>query len=337
MHPNSPALTRRDAVRFLGLAGFAALLPSIADRAQAAEALPTTAAPSLAGEQAGYFRFKIGELEAVAINDGGFGGPLDQAPWPGGDRAKLNADLAEAFLPPDRFGIPINVLLVRLGSELVLVDAGCGSLFGPTNGKLRARLAAIGVQPEHITAVILTHTHADHFGGLFEGESGMPVFARAQHFIHRREFEFWTGALAGTPVSIAKADSAANAQRALQALKGKWQLVAPGDKLIDGLEIIDAPGHTPGHIALEFASGQDRLLHVVDIAHHHVISFANPELPIAFDVQTPEAIATRRKLLDRAAADRARIFGTHLPFPCLGHVRRRGAAYEHVLEPTPAA
>jgi len=79
------------------------------------------------------------------------------------------------------------------------------------------------------------------------------------------------------------------------------------------------------------------LLHFVDTLHHHAISFAHPEVPIAFDVQPDLGSATRKRLLDRAAADRTRMFGAHMPFPALGHVRKVGERYEHVIEPWPTS
>lgn len=344
MHPNTSAFSRRDALRFLGLAGAAAFLPSLVARAADTATPPTpkqpavsAPAPSLTGAQAGYYRFKIGEFEAVALDDGGFGGPLEQSPWPSGKREKLATDLAAAFLPDNRFALPFNVLLLRMGSELVLIDTGCGPLFGPTNGTLALHLAAIGVKPEQITAVFLSHAHADHFGGLLDAATKAPVFPNAHHFINRREFEFWTGAtpdLSGTSIPPdARPGAIAGAQACLNALKTKWQFIAPGDKLLAGLEIIDAPGHTPGHIAFQFASGNEQLLHFVDTVHHHAISFANPDLAFGYDVLPQVAVATRKRLLDRAAAERTRLFGAHMPFPALGYVRKVGDHYEHVIEP----
>jgi glyoxylase-like metal-dependent hydrolase (beta-lactamase superfamily II) len=337
----SHSLSRRDALRLFGLAGSAALLtPRLL---QAAE--PVTVklpAPSLAGTQPGFYRFRIGSLEALALNDGGFAPAIAESPFGIGEpHAKVSAVLHDAFLATDRVQLPFNVLLVRMDSELIMIDTGCGTLFGPAGGRLVANLAAAGIKPEQITGIILTHAHADHFGGLLDATTKEPVFKNAKLFISRKEHAFWTGAspdLSAQPLpEETRKSSIAGAQSCLEALKGRWQFIAHGEKLLEGLEIIDAPGHTPGHVALLFSSGSEQLLHFADAAHNHAISFAHPEWTMAFDTQPPIAIATRKKLFDRAAADRVRVFGGHMPFPSLGHLRATDGHYEYVIEPSALA
>jgi len=164
------------------------------------------------------------------------------------------------------------------------------------------------------------------------------VFQNAKHFVGRAEFDFWTGASPDVSAlrqpEEGRKGMVSSARAALEALRGKWQLIAPGDRLIEGLEVIAAPGHTPGHLVFLMSSGGEQVLHMADIAHHHAITFARPGWVLAFDVQPELAEATRRRLLDRVATDRLKVFGAHMPFPALGHVKAlAGRRYDYVISP----
>lgn len=290
-------------------------------------------------EQPAFYRFKIGAFDAIAFNDGAFSSPVAQSPFGVGEPVEAKvAVLREAYLPLDTINLQFNVLLVRMGAEWVLFDAGCGAAFGAAGGRLIAQMAAAGVKPEQVTVVMVSHAHGDHIGGLLDATTGAAVFRNATHFIGRREYEFWTGVnpdLSKLPLGVeAVKEQIAGAQNVLGVLKAKWQLIAPGEKIIGGLEIVDAPGHTAGHLAFVVGSGGAQLLHFVDAAHHHALSFAHPEWAFGYDAEPERAGATRRRLLDRAAADRVRVFGAHMPFPALGHVKAlEGGRYEYVIAP----
>jgi glyoxylase-like metal-dependent hydrolase (beta-lactamase superfamily II) len=330
-------LSRRDALRLFGFAGAAAALAPTLLRATETTSTSNASAPSLAGAQPGFYRFHIGGFEALALSDGGLMSPLNDSLFGVGEpREKVASVLHDSFLATDKVRVPFSILLVRMGSELVMIDTGCGGLYGQAGGHLVANLAAAGVQPGQITAIILSHVHGDHFGGLLDSNQE-PVFKNANLFIHRKEHAFWTSpspdlSAAKIPDETKKA-FISGAQAALAAFKGKWQFISGGDKLLDGIEVIEAFGHTPGHTALLFSSGGDQLLHFVDIAHNHAISFAHPEWIMAFDTQPSVAIDTRKRLFDRAAADRLRVFGAHMPFPALGHVSSTEGHYAYVAEP----
>jgi glyoxylase-like metal-dependent hydrolase (beta-lactamase superfamily II) len=336
---HSGLLPRRDALRLLGLAGAAAAFAPSLLRGNTSPNDPVSSAPpSLRGAQPGFYRFSIGSWEALAISDGGMIMPTAQAGFGIGEpREKTTSVLRDSFLPTDKIQVPFTLLLVRIGSELVLVDAGAGNTFGRAGGRFLSNLAAAGVRPDQITAVIISHAHGDHVGGLVDDTTQEAVFKNAKLFISRREFDFWTRAPDLSQMNMPDSQGKQMiklAQTYLNVFKDKWRFISPGDKLIEGVEVIDAPGHTPGHIGLLFNFGSDQLLHVADAVHHHAIEFAHPEWILCSDAQPQLAIESREKLLERAAAERLRIFGAHLPFPGLGHVRSLGSGrYEHVLEP----
>ena len=87
--------------------------------------------------------------------------------------------------------------LVNSGKELVLFDTGNGALpreyealkTRMPEGNTVKRLAELGIKPEDIDVVVLTHGHPDHIGGLVEG--GKPVFSNARYVFGAAEFDFW--------------------------------------------------------------------------------------------------------------------------------------------------
>ncbi len=326
-------LTRRDALKIAGAAGVMAALPWRG--AKEAEA----AAPALKGPQAGgYYRFAIGDVEAVVISDGVLSFQPIQPTWaPEASKEELEGTLRSSFLPTDRLNLDVNTLLLKIGGELILVDAGAGGLFGPSLGKQRERLSAAGVAPAEVTGVVLTHAHGDHFGGLLGGD-GKQAFPNAAYFASKTEVDYWTGADPDmSKLRLPEENKkvfAANAKRYLGAIKDRLNPVLPGQKIVPGLEVVGAPGHTPGHIALLVSSGKETLLHAVDTVHHHILMFAHPEWTSAFDSDPKMGADTRRRILDRAAADGLRVLGYHLPFPGIGHVRAvKGGGFEWVPEP----
>jgi glyoxylase-like metal-dependent hydrolase (beta-lactamase superfamily II) len=188
-----------------------------------------------------------------------------------------------------------------------------------------------------VTGVVLTHAHGDHFGGLLDGD-GKPVFPNATYFASKTEVDFWTGSDPDfSKLRIPKEGrekALAGARKYIAAIKGRLTPVVPGKKIVEGLEVVDAPGHTPGHIALLVSSGKEALLNAADTVHHHVLMFSHPDWTSAFDVDPKLGAQTRRKVLDRAAADGLRILGYHLPFPGIGHVRAvKGGGFEWAPEP----
>jgi glyoxylase-like metal-dependent hydrolase (beta-lactamase superfamily II) len=104
-------------------------------------------------------------------------------------------------------------------------------------------------------------------------------------------------------------------------------LVDHETEIVPGISAVAAPGHTPGLMALAISSKNERLLCISDVVLHPV-HMEHPEWCSVFDI-VPELIGvTRRKLLDRAAAEKALVIAFHFQFPGLGHVLRKGKAWQ---------
>jgi len=314
-------LSRRQLLQLSGAAGLLCTLPKAAF---AGEKSPAPA-PS---PYASFHPFTIGDIPALALNDGFGAMPLKPLWAPEASEEELKTALAREHLPTSSVAMQFNILLLKIGGETVLIDTGYGKNGGPTNGLLLDSLAKAGIQPSDITGIVLSHAHGDHFGGLVDAHTRALNFPNAKIFANKTEVDFWTGS-----ASDSLGETKKSAATVLGEVKAKLEFVAPGDKILGGLELLDAHGHTPGHLAVLISSGSDQLLHIVDTAHNHVINFANPGWTVGFDTDNKQAAATRKKIFDRIVADRLRTFAYHLPWPGLGHIVHEGAGFRWLPEP----
>jgi glyoxylase-like metal-dependent hydrolase (beta-lactamase superfamily II) len=281
-------------------------------------------APALAATP---YLFRHGGFEITVISDGHLVLPTAFLA-PDAPVAEREALFKAAGQSGEQFNSPTNVTLIRTASDLILVDMGSGDRFMPTAGKLWDNLKTAAIDKSKITKVVFTHGHPDHLWGAVDDLDEL-VLPDATFFVAGTEWNFWTGDNATRGLPAERAGFVTGARRNYAAIRQKLKMFKPGDEIITGLRTVDTPGHTQGHVSLELAGG-DGLIVGGDALTHPLISFQHPEWRPTADHVPDQAIATRRKLLDRLAADRSKLIGFHLPYPGVGIVERKDAAYRFI-------
>jgi glyoxylase-like metal-dependent hydrolase (beta-lactamase superfamily II) len=254
--------------------------------------------------------FKVGKLQLTALHDAQFVAHNDAKVF-GVDAgpAAVGELLKGKGLPDDRITLSVNVLLVRTGHRVILLDSGLGP---KGHGALLASLKDAGVSPEAVTDVVITHTHGDHVGGLV-GEGGALEFPKAVIRMAAAEWAWMKGQQAAADL--------------VKAIGPRVETFTPGKAIAPGVTPVALDGHTPGHVGYEIVSGRQRLLDIGDLAHSSVVSLQKPEWTMGFDADPVVAKATRKATLARVAKDQELVFAPHFPFPGVGHVATDGSAF----------
>lgn len=237
------------------------------------------------------------------------------------------ADLsARHNLPADLHKPPCNLTLLRQGERLVLFDAGAGPDFMGSAGKISASLEAIGVSPEEITDLVITHAHPDHIWGLLD-DFDEPVFPNAAPAMGAREFACWTDPGTAAIIGAERESFAAGAMRRLKPFADSIRLLQDGEELMPGVSARLTAGHTPGHMSYEIATPEGRLWVIGDAIGNGHIALERPEFESSSDQDPPLGARTRRALLKALAASGDAVIGYHLPGSGLGRIRAEGAAF----------
>jgi glyoxylase-like metal-dependent hydrolase (beta-lactamase superfamily II) len=111
----------------------------------------------------------------------------------------------------------------------------------------------------------------------------------------------------------------ATARHCLPPLRKQIELVSKESEVVPGIHLLRAPGHTPGHMAVAISSENDAALDIGDAVIHLLLLEQTGWRP-AVDLVPGQAADTRRRLLDRAAADRTKVMAFHFPFPAMGRI-----------------
>ena len=219
---------------------------------------------------------------------------------------------------------------MKPGMNAGAVDAGAAKLFGPGLDQLHGNLKAAGYQPEQVDAVVITHMHGDHVGGLIQ--DGRIAFPNATVYADTHDADFW---LSKDNMEKAPADKKGFFQGAQGSLAPyvAAQRFKPyeGDvELVPGIKSFATHGHTAGHSNYVVESKGQKLVLIGDLIHAGAVQFADPSVTIAFDSDEKAALAQRKQTFAAVAKEGALMGAAHIQFPGLGHLRSKGKGYEWV-------
>jgi glyoxylase-like metal-dependent hydrolase (beta-lactamase superfamily II) len=274
--------------------------------------------------------FKLGEFECLVIQDQATVMPLvdlvaNEEPE---DLEQVSRRLG---LPAEGVAVGYNCLLVRTGEQNVLVDAGFGRRLEGQEGALFQGLEATGIGAEQIDRIVITHADRDHIGGILD-EKGAFVYPHARYVMWQGAWDYWSDKdnFQEWPQEIVSF-----IRGTILRLQSRLECVGADEEFLPGLQIEPAVGHRHDHVVLRVASQGKQLLHLAD-AVVHPIFVDQQDWASTYDSVPEQALAVKRRLLDRAAKEGTLLFGAHFPFPCLGYVKPGKTAWKWLPEESPS-
>ena len=258
-----------------------------------------------ATENPNVFKYKVGSIEVITLSEGQGAGRSDIF-------VGATAEMIQECLPDGTYPNSCNAFLVRVAGKNVLIDAGRRS------APLLENLKSVGIAPEQVDVVLITHSHGDHIGGLLA--DGQAVFANARLYLSRQEHDF--------------ARENAGMSNVLEAYKSKLELFEPKEidakpeELFAGIRAVAAFGHTPGHTMFLIQSGKEKLLIWGDLTHAMAIQMPYPQVAMTYDKDPEMAIAARKKVLQYVAKNKIAIAGMHNAFPGIGKITKAANGYQ---------
>jgi glyoxylase-like metal-dependent hydrolase (beta-lactamase superfamily II) len=165
--------------------------------------------------------------------------------------------------PDAEIGMDYFFWVLRNGAATIVVDTG----FHPESGARRGRttlcppdeaLRLIGVEPETVPMVILTHLHYDHTGNL-------EWFPDAELVVQRSELEFWSGPEARHE-QLAPLIEPGEIERIAA---GRLRLLDGDAEIAPGIQAICVGGHSPGQTVLTVAAGSGPVVLASDAVHYY--------------------------------------------------------------------
>ncbi len=239
--------------------------------------------------------------------------------------------LADSFQPTDKLPIPFTSLVVNTGSKLILIDTGTGGQLtglAPQSGTWDANFAAAGFDPKNIDTILISHFHHDHINGI-KTKDGELRFPNAEILVSTPEWAYWMddAQLGAAPESVRPAFL--NARRIFADIAKDVKRFAPGrrSRARDRRRLRPTATRRATSRSRSRPAAR-RCSRSATPANNPWLFVRHPEWQAIVDTDGAVAADTRKKMLDRAVADRMLVQGYHFPFPASGHITKTATGYD---------
>jgi glyoxylase-like metal-dependent hydrolase (beta-lactamase superfamily II) len=307
--------------RFLASTAAGAATLALPGRSQAKMPLGQPQAPY-------FYRFKLGSAECTVVSDGQLplGDPKNA--FLNISKDEIDKELRDNFLPANNAVLEQNILVVNFGDRVVLFDTGMGTdaLFGDSTGKLQKTLQSANIDAASVDAVVMSHAHIDHCGGLI-GADGKRNFPNAQYFIGEADFNYWTDDGKIPANYPARPHFLDQARKNLLPVKDSIHFYKDNEQILPGVTALSAPGHTVSHTIFMIDVDGKQLCYIGDLAHHPVLLLEHPRTQFAYDTDAVQSGESRVRMLSMLSANRIPLIAYHFAWPGIGHVAKNGDGF----------
>jgi glyoxylase-like metal-dependent hydrolase (beta-lactamase superfamily II) len=245
----------------------------------------------------------------------------------------------------------VHTWVVRFEGKVILIDTGAGNdkdrptlkVLDHLHNPYLERLAAIGVQPEAVDYILLTHIHSDHVGWNTRryGDRWLPTFPNATVICSDLEWRYGAALTAGDEESIVKVRTEAgfslpvripvpgvfvDSMMPVEASGRLKRVPVDGGEVLQGIRFLSTPGHSIDHAAISITSQGTEAIFGGDVMHHP-FELYEPDLVSVF-CEFPEGARNSRRWLARHAAEsNAVYFSSHFPFTSVGRITQTGETF----------